>query len=439
MSTLEIPLPDAFLPLYEPHRYKVFYGGRGGAKSWNFARAILALGIQRPLTVLCAREIQSSIKESVHGLLAAQIDLLGLQGHYEVLGTEIRGANGTRIIYKGLWRNATEIKSTEGVDICWIEEAEKVSEESWRILIPTIRKERSEIWISFNPRHKHDATYQRFVVDPPPGALVRKVSWRDNPWFGEELRAEMEHDRNRDYEGYQHIWEGEFQVIAEGAIYAKQIIQARKDGRITDLPIERNEPVFSFWDLGKNDHTAVWIMQRVGLQNRFIDYIEGRQQELSFYVQELHDREREFGYRFREHYLPHDVEHDILGMKHSRREQLEHAGIKPIVVVPRINHINEGIEMVRQVFPTCWFDEVRCERGIDALSNYQYAYNELHGTHQKTPLHNWASDGADAFRQFAQGYRGPQSGWGAQLKPKDRAARRRKEVAWRDSDTSWVV
>jgi len=398
---MEVQIPKAFRPLFQKARYKVFYGGRGGAKSWNFARALLLQGAQQPLRILCAREVQKSIKDSVHKLLSDQVRMLGLESFYEVLQTEIRGRNGTEFIFSGLSTQTTEsIKSFEGIDICWVEEAHAVSDKSWSILIPTIRKSGSEIWVSFNPDLKYDATYQRFVVNKPDGAIVVKVSWRDNPWVTQELLDEMEHLKATDYESYLHVWEGEFKSIAEAAIYGKQILKAREDKRVCVVPVESSVLVDTFWDLGRNDHTAIWFMQSVGPQYRFVDYYENRLQDLEHYARVLKQKD----YLYGRHFLPHDVEARILGMNRSRKEQLEDMGIRPIEVVPRIESINEGIEMTRKMFGNCWFDEGRCERGLDALANYVWKFDADRDTHMKTPVHNWASNGADAFRQFAQGY-----------------------------------
>ncbi len=175
--------PDALQFLFEPARYKVAYGGRGGAKSWGFARALLILGAQKNLTILCAREFQSSIKDSVHALLAAQVHDLGLDWFYETQEKTIIGKNGTNFIFAALRHNVDSIKSKEGIDICWVEEAVTVSKNSWDKLIPTIRKPGSEIWISFNPELDTDETYKRFIKNSPPGAVVKKVNWSDNPWF----------------------------------------------------------------------------------------------------------------------------------------------------------------------------------------------------------------------------------------------------------------
>jgi len=212
-ATVEIELPEALGFLLDPPlgsvRYRVAYGGRGSAKSWNYARALLLHGLQRPLRILCAREYQVSIQDSVHQLLTDQVTAMSLDGFYEVQKSAITGLNGTEFLFKGLRRNIKEIKSTEGIDICWVEEAEAVSEQSWRILIPTVRKPDSEIWVSFNPAQASDPTYRRFVQDPPSSSIVQFVSWKDNPWLPEVLKNEAEELRRKDPEAYAHVWEGE--------------------------------------------------------------------------------------------------------------------------------------------------------------------------------------------------------------------------------------
>lgn len=213
MTVLDVPTPEAFAYLYDPPlggtRYRVAYGGRGSAKSWQFARALLIHGLNAPLRVGCFREYQASIRDSVHRVLADQIELLGLSGFYTVKESEITGANGTLFLFKGLRRDIAQIKSTEGIDIAWVEEAEAVSDASWRTLIPTIRKDGSEIWVTFNPALADDPTYVRFVVRPPDRAIVRKVSYQDNPWFPNVLREEAEALAKADPEAYAHVWGGE--------------------------------------------------------------------------------------------------------------------------------------------------------------------------------------------------------------------------------------
>lgn len=182
------------------------------------ARALLIKGLDKKVRVLCAREFQTSIADSVHKLLSEQVEALGLAPYYEVQKTRILGLNGTEFIFKGLRHNVQEIKSTEGVNYCWIEEAQSVSEESWSVLVPTIRQTDSEIWMTFNPMDDDDPTYRRFVLLPPPNSIIRKVSWRDNPWFPQVLRDEMEYLQRVDPDAYQHVWEGETRTISDAVI-----------------------------------------------------------------------------------------------------------------------------------------------------------------------------------------------------------------------------
>jgi phage terminase large subunit len=230
--------------------------------------------------------------------------------------------------------------------------------------------------------------------------VVKKVSWRDNPWVTQPLKDEMQRLKDYDYEEYLHVYEGELKQFADGAIYAKQLKKARDDERITWLPVE-SAPVHTFWDLGRNDTTAIWFMQQIGMAYRFIDYYEHRLVDLDHYANVLRDKD----YMYGTHYLPHDAEHRVLGAgNRSRREILEGLGVSPTHTVPRIDSVENGIAMVRDMFSKCFFDAERCETGLNALANYQYVWDERYDTFRQNPLHNWASNGADAFRMFAQGY-----------------------------------
>jgi len=397
----KVQIPEAFEELKEPARYKVYWGGRGAAKSRSFGLQLLIEGMNRPMLILCAREIQKSIKDSVHSLLSNAIRDYGWRDRYEVLDNEIRGTNGTKFIFHGLWRNIDSIKSIEDVDVVWVEEANVCSNETWRTLIPSIRKPGSEIWVSFNPKLKTDAAYVRFVLNPPRNAIVKKVSFRDNPFLSKEFHDDLEDLKATDYDEYLHVYEGNLKQFADGAIFGTQLRKARDDNRICRIPIESGVPVSTFWDLGRNDETAIWFMQRVGLENRFIDYYSHSLVDLDHYAKILQQK----GYVYDTHYLPHDVEVVNLGTgNRSRRQILESLGVKPIETVARTQNKMESIELTRQKFSGCWFDEERCEKGLDALANYQFAYDEKGETFRQSPLHNWASNGADAFLQFGQSF-----------------------------------
>lgn len=388
--------------LFEPHRYKVPYGGRGGAKSWGIARALLIMGAQRPLRILCARETQKSISDSVHKLLSDQIVALGLQGFYSVLKATITGANGTEFIFAGIRQNVGNIKSYESVDICWVEEAQTVSKQSWEVLIPTIRKDGSEIWVSFNPDLETDDTYKRFVINPPPTAKVVKINWRDNPWFGKVLKDEMEHLKAKDLDAYEHVYEGTCKQVVEGAIYRTELLAAEKEQRITRVPYDSTKPVHTFWDLGFGDNTSIWFAQSIGFEFRLIDFFSASQQGLQFYLKTLQER----GYVYGFHHLPHDAKAHELGSGRTIEEQIRAAGLK-VKVVAKLS-IMDGIAAARAIFSKCFFDGERCADGLQALRHYRYESDEKLGTLKREPLHDWASHPADAFRYFAVAIREPE-------------------------------
>ena len=202
----EIAFAPKFQALFKPYRYKSFRGGRGSGKSMSIARALIIKAYQEQLRILCCREVQNTIRDSVHKLLSDQIDELGLNGFFQITQNTIRGINGTEFIFKGLRADPQGIKSTEGIDVAWVEEAQTVSEDSWSILIPTIRKEGSEIWLTWNPLEENSPTYQRFIENPPPDCISVEVNYYDNPYFPDVLRQEMEWLRQKDFAAYEHVW-----------------------------------------------------------------------------------------------------------------------------------------------------------------------------------------------------------------------------------------
>ena len=213
-----VKIPRAFKGLFKKARYKIYYGGRGGAKSWALGTGGLIKGMERPLRFLCVREYQNSIADSVHKLLSDLIQRYGWSSFYTVTKDKITGINGTEFIFCGLHHNVQEIKSKEGIDICWVEEAHNVSAESWSVLLPTIRKEGSEIWVSFNPQKRDDPTYD-FVLHPRPDSIVEKVNFDRNPFFPATLDAERRYMLETDPEGYKHVWLGECITITDALVF----------------------------------------------------------------------------------------------------------------------------------------------------------------------------------------------------------------------------
>ncbi len=401
---IDVRMPEAFWPLFEPHRYKICYGGRGGGKSRAFAMALLVEGYRRPIRCLCAREIQLSIRDSVKRLLDDEIERLGLRDFYTSTDFEIRGANGTLFIFSGLRSSPEKIKSYEALTHCWIEEAETVSEKSLDLLTPTMRAEGSEIWMSFNPDRIGAPVWQRFVVNtPPPGSWVKKVTYRDNPWFPEVLREEMEHCKATDPDKYDHVWEGNPRLMAQGSYYGKLLKEADEQGRLGKVPVEPNLLVNTAWDLGIADSVAIWFFQyapvgRAG-EWRFIDYYEANGEGLLHYAEVLAKK----GYHYGVHVGPHDIAVRELGTGKSRIETARQMGLN-FTVAPRLPVI-DGIEGARQVLASAWFDKERCAKGLECLWGYQREYDDVHQVFKDSPLHDWTSHGADAFRYAAVGFR----------------------------------
>ena len=404
--------------LFEPKRYKVIYGGRGGLKSWSVARALLLLGATRRLRVLCAREFQKSIKESVHELLESQIGLLGLGDYYVVQRDTIKGregtsAEGTEFFFIGLHLNTSNVKSYEDVDVCWVEEADNVSESSWRDLTPTIRKPTggpfglgSEIWITFNPKLERDATYQRFVLMPPSDAIVQKTTYEDNPFLGAGMQKEISDDKKRNYDMYLHVWEGFCKQTLEGAVYADELREATTQGRIRAVPYDRVAAVNTYWDLGYGNHTSIWFVQAVSFEFRVIDFYENRLKGIDHYLDVLMRR----GYLYDTIWLPHDAKAHRLGSKTTIEEQIRAKFPNAVRIVPRVK-IPDKIAAARTVFPTCYFDEVKCADGLQHLRHYTYDVRETNDPSIKTysdkPLHDEHSDAASAFEYFGVASRMP--------------------------------
>ena len=267
--------PKKLMPLFRPMRYKVLHGGRGGAKSWGVARALILTSLDEPLRILCAREVQKSMKDSVHRLLKDQIVSMGLTDEFEVLDTEIRGRNGSMFLFAGLQSHTVDsIKSFEGVDRVWVEEGHGVSKKSWDTLIPTIRKPNSEIWVTLNPDMDTDETYARFIAAPSDDTWLCEVNWRDNPWFPYVLEQERQKAQRTDPDSYEHIWEGKPKRVAAGAIYRHEIEALFIDGRICNVPYDPFLPVHTVWDLGWNDAMVILMVQRSPMDVRILDYIE---------------------------------------------------------------------------------------------------------------------------------------------------------------------
>ncbi len=396
---LELPEKLAFL-LY-PAPYKIAYGGRNSAKSWSFARALLKRGIEKSTRILCAREVQVSIKHSVHKLLSDQIKREGLQGDYEVLETSIRGKhNDTEFLFIGLLTHTIDsMKSYEGCDICWVEEAQTVSKRSWDILDPTIRKEGAEIWVSFNPRLDTDETYQRFVLNPLPGSVVAEINYTDNPWFNELMEQKRLHCKETDPDNYPNIWEGKCLPAVEGAIYFNEVQAAQSQGRICNVPYDPMLKVHVVFDIGWSDYMGVALVQRGVSDLRVIKYFQDCKKDISYYSGQI----KPLNYNWGKVWLPHDGFAHNANVKDNGTSQtiLQALGWK----VPNRNEINElgigeGIRQTRLVLPRMYFDKTNAADLIECMKRYRRIVNSKTGV-EGTPVHDEWSHGADVLRYIA--------------------------------------
>lgn len=394
---MEVQFPEKLEFLFKPARYKCAHGGRGSAKSWSFARALLIQGAQRPLRILCTREVQKSIKDSVHKLLSDQIQALGLGAFYEVLETQIRGLNGTEFAFAGLASHTIEsIKSFEGVDIVWIEEGQVVAKRSLDVLIPTIRKPDSEIWVSMNPVLETDDAYTRFIADPAPGTVSVQVNYSDNPWFPDVLEAERLHAKaTMKPSEYAHIWEGACKPAVDGAIYFDEIAATERDKRLCNVPYDPALKVHAVFDLGWNDAMTVVLVQRHISEVRVIDYMEDTHKTLDWFSAELKKKNYNWGTLF----LPHDGETKDFKYGKSAEQMMRDHGWS-VSIVPR-ETIEGGIKKTRAVFSRCYFDKTKTKRLVECLKRYRRNIG-VKTNEPGEPLHDEFSHGADAFRYMAQ-------------------------------------
>lgn len=420
-SVLKVEVPEALAPLLQPARYKAAYGGRGGAKSHFFAEQLVLRCYAAKTRAVCIREVQNTIRESVRQLLIDKTQALGLGSFFDPKEGEIRGRNGSLIVFKGMQTyNAENIKSLEDFDIAWVEEAQTFSAKSLRLLRPTIRKDGSEIWFSWNPRHDTDAVDVFFRGgDKPTNSIICPVNWYHNPWFPQVLVDEKDQDYANDPEMAEHVWGGGYEIITEAAYYAKHIAAAECEGRVGFYPHLPDLPVYTGWDLGVDDYTAIWFLQIIdGVRVRIIDYFESSgigaddilADGLPEYTRDLQDRVAklvEIGrpkpYVYQRHFLPHDIGNREWGAgAKTRIETLVGLGV-PLDSIHRgvAQDPEERINATRRLLPVCEFHQSkRVMLGLSRLRRYSRKFNEHLGTYLG-PLKDGNDHGSDAFGEFA--------------------------------------
>jgi len=403
---LTFPVPRAFVPLLKPFRYKGAYGGRGGAKSHFFAEQAIARCISKTQRVACIREVQDTIKSSVKQLLVDKINNFDLNDYFDVLDTEIRGKNGSQIIFKGMQSyNAANIKSLEGFDIAWIEEAQTLSQVSLDILRPTLRKPGSEIWASWNPVYKTDPIDVFFRKSPPNNAISVCVNWQDNPYFMDTpLYVDMLNDYKRDPDTARHVWGGDYGAN-RGAILSKWVYQAEKEGRISDDICYDPEgaPIVISSDLGFRDTCAWWYWQPCvgGVNLIYYDFDHGL--DVDDWAPRIRKTLESLNIdKLDKVWLPHDGKVKTFQSKRSSQERMsEEFGWDKVDIVPSSSK-SDRVEAARSFIKRCAFNKTLCEAGLDGLREWQFEYSESNGIFSKEPKHDYASHPSDAFSYGCQ-------------------------------------
>jgi len=400
---IRVEVPRKLKPLLYPARYKGAYGGRGGAKSHFFAEQIILRCYQKTTRVVCIREVQNSIKDSVRQLLVDKIEKLGLQAFFEVLDAEIRGPDGSAIVFKGMQSyNAANIKSLEGYDIAWVEEAQTLSQHSLDLLRPTLRKEGSELWFSWNPRYKTDPVDAFFRKSPPPNAVSVLINWKDNPWFPDVLRAEMEHDFIVDPDKAEHIWNGAYGA-GQGAILAKWVNRAEREGRIHDGVFydPLGAPVEVTSDLGFRDTASWWYWQRQLGGYKLLLYDGDSGLDADDWIPRIQKNLTDLNARLGMIWLPSDAKAKTFQSKHSSMEKFLTGFKNQVSVIPQSKKLDQ-ISAARAVIDKCEFHKTLCEDGLDGLTAWEYEWNEELNVFSREPIHNWASHPSDGFAYGCQ-------------------------------------
>jgi phage terminase large subunit len=410
LSKLQIKTAEVFEPLLQPSRYKGAHGGRGSGKSHFFAEMVVDDHVRIPgCRTVCIREVQKSLKDSAKRLIEDKIKALDVGDKFVVQTTQIITPGDGVILFQGMQDHTAEtIKSLEGFDRAWIEEAQTLSERSLSLLRPTIRKEGSEIWASWNPRRKVDAIDDFLRKKKPSGAVIVQANWRDNPWFPQVLEDERLLDKKLYPDRYDHIWEGDYAKAFEGAYFASVLGQAKSQGRISKVSADPLLPVRAFIDIGGSGATAdaftIWIVQWVGQEIRVLDYYESVGQVLAYHVNWLRER----GHEKAICQFPHDGvnENNVTGKRYV--DHFRDAGFNCPEPIKNQGRGAAGmrIEAVRRIFPKVWFNEDTTEAGRDALGFYHEKKDEERNV-GLGPEHDWSSHAADAFGLMAIAYEEP--------------------------------
>ena len=412
MSKADIELPPKLVPVFEGEaRYRGSFGGRGSGKTRSFALMTAVWGYKFGSSgisgqILCGREHLNSLEESsLEEVKSAIRSVPWLENYYEIGERYIRSKDGRiTYVFAGLRHNLDSIKSKARLLLAWVDEGETVSESAWRKLIPTVREDSSEVWVTWNPESKDSATHERYRLNPPANSKIVALNHTDNPWFPSVLEQERLEDFERRPDTYGHIWEGDFLEYPEGAYWLREINQAKEDGRICNVPIIRSQPCMAFFDIGASDGCAVWVVQAVGLEYRCIHFYQAWNEPYSHVIKWLKDLDLVFDTC----YLPHDADHKRQGMLDNKSPKQMLKQLMPSCnwrIVPRIESILWGIQQTGDMFEYLYFHETNCSKGLDHLKSYRRKWSNSDKRWLSTPDKSEGhSEAADALRQMAQAF-----------------------------------
>lgn len=432
---MKVQIPEKIGAIFQDplKTYRGAFGGRGSAKTISFAKMSIVDMIRlegEPWKFLCGRELQKSLKDSVFSVISSQIEEMRVTEHFDMGREYIRAKNGNEYLFYGLRTNIAEVKGLHGVRRTWLEEAQKVSQSSLNYLIPTVMRDFDdcELWASWNPDEEEDPIQQMYVDHADDSFSVCKINYYDNPWFPESLDKVRLRDLKNNPEQYGWIWEGNFNINNNAAVYGKWIEKAKSEGRIKEGIYDPTLPVFTAWDLGYSDDTAIWWFQVAGNEVRAIDYYENNRQDMRHYAEQLYGREipeehieygpngkvlsfklgkpiegteHRIGYQSGDNYVPHDAANKLLQAGgRSVVDQLHEFGIKSRIVeaTSQQNQIAAG----RGAIDRAWFDPVRCKQGIRCLKKYAFEERDGERGYSTTPKHDVYSHGADGWEILAR-------------------------------------
>ena len=398
---VQVALPSKLIPVFTGRAdTRGAYGGRGSGKTRSFAkmtavRAHIWAQAGREGIILCGRQFMNSLADSsLEEIKAAISEERWLAPHFEIGEKFVRTADGrVNYAFSGLDRNIDSIKSKSRILLGWVDEAEPVAEEAWQKLIPTLREEDSELWVTWNPETERSATHKRFRLTQDPLTRVVELNWRDNPAFPAILDRKRLQDLHERPDSYDHIWEGGFVKALEGAYYASDLTRARNEQRIGFVAADPLMTYRAFWDIGVRDATAIWVAQFIGSEIRVVDYYEASGQPLATHLNWLRGK----GYAGIQCVLPHDGSNENVVTAVRFVDHIKAAGFDTHVVP------NQGkgaalkrVEAARRLFPSIRFNEQACKAGLDALGWYHERKDEHRGI-GLGPEHDWSSHAADAF------------------------------------------